>query len=259
MCLHPRPVEPIPEQTACVARAAFPKSTTAMTMRDELGTIFSDEPFAELFPVRGKPAFSPWRLALVTVMQFAENLSDRQAADAVRGRLDWKYCLSLELIDPGFDASVLCEFRSRLEGSGEEMALLYTLLERFRELGLLKARGRQRTDSTHVLANVRRLNRLNRLKRVGETMRLALNALAGAAPEWLGKRAKPEWIERYALPFSEFRLPKGHTKRTGEAGVWRGAGRNPLSGYRFRGTSADHAPAKIRASTLRDPPPTDAK
>src|SRR3712207_5378201 len=110
MCLHPHPVEPIPEETARVARAAFPKGNAVLAMKDELGTVFEDRQFAHLFPKRGKPALSPWRLALVTVMQFAENLSDRQAAEAVRARIDWKYALSLGLEDPGFDASVLCEF-----------------------------------------------------------------------------------------------------------------------------------------------------
>ncbi len=114
MCLHPRSVEPVPEETARVAKAAFPKGMVYMTMRDELGAIVEDEDFAHLFPRRGQPAMTPWRLALVTIMQFAEGLSDRQAADAVRARIDWKYALSLELDDPGFDASVLSEFRSRL-------------------------------------------------------------------------------------------------------------------------------------------------
>ncbi len=88
MCLHPRPVNPVPEETARVARTAFPKGNTLMRMKDELGTIFEDEDFARLFPRRGQPAMAPWRLALVTVMQFAEGLSDRQAADAVRARID---------------------------------------------------------------------------------------------------------------------------------------------------------------------------
>ena len=114
MCLHPLSVVPVPEQTARVAKAAFPKGTTYMKMRDELGIIFEDEDFAHLFPTRGQPAMAPWRLALVTIMQFAEGLSDRQTADAVRARIDWKYALSLELADSGFDASVLCEFRGRL-------------------------------------------------------------------------------------------------------------------------------------------------
>ena len=81
-------------------------------MRDEMGVFFSDEQFADLFSPRGQPALSPCRLALVTIMQYAENLTDRQAADAVRGRIDWKYALGLELTDPGFNYSVLSESRN---------------------------------------------------------------------------------------------------------------------------------------------------
>lgn len=111
-------------------------------MRDELGELYSDEQFAELFPVRGQPAASPGRLALVTVMQFAEGLTDRQAADAVRGRMDWKYALGLELTDAGFDYSVLSEFRERLLRGQKEQALLDVLLRALQQRGLLKARGR---------------------------------------------------------------------------------------------------------------------
>jgi transposase len=138
MCLHPRSVDPVPQETARVAKAAFPKGTTYMTMRDTLGAIFEDEDFAHLFPRRGQPAMAPWRLALVTIMQFAEGLSDRQAADAVRARIDWKYALSLELADAGFDASVLSEFRSRLLEGDSERLLFDHLLERFRGMGLVK-------------------------------------------------------------------------------------------------------------------------
>jgi transposase len=92
----------IPELTRLVARAAFPEGSVVMTMRDELGRIFQDDEFAGLYPKLGQPAESPGRLALVTVMQFIENLADRQAAHAVRGRIDWKYALGLELSDPGF-------------------------------------------------------------------------------------------------------------------------------------------------------------
>ena len=114
MSLKPEGIGPVPEETARVARSAYPKGNVSLKMRDELGTIYEDAAFAHLFPNNGQPAEAPWRLALVTVMQFAEGLSDRQAADAVRGRLDWKYALGLELRDPGFDASVLSEFRTRL-------------------------------------------------------------------------------------------------------------------------------------------------
>jgi transposase len=112
--LQPCIVSSVPELTASVARSAFPKGNPYLRLRDELGPIFRDEDFAELYPRRGQPALSPWRLALATVMQFVEGLSDRQAADAVRGRIDWKYALALELTDPGFNHTVLSEFRSRL-------------------------------------------------------------------------------------------------------------------------------------------------
>src|SRR5690348_15093701 len=134
--------------------------------------MYQDEWFADLYPQRGQPAYAPWRLALVTVLQFMENLTDRQAADAVRRCLDWKYALSLELTDTGFDHTVLSEFRARLVEHGAEERLLETMLELFKSRGWLKARGRQRTDSTHVLAKVRALNRL---ECVGETMFHALN------------------------------------------------------------------------------------
>jgi transposase len=197
MSLHSRHPEPVPEETARVARTAFPHGNRYMRLRDELETIYVDETFAALFPRRGQPAESPWRLALVTVFQFAEGLSDRDAADAVRSRIDWKYALSLELTDPGFDHSVLSEFRSRLLSGHAEHLLLDTFLDRLREHGFLKARGRQRTDSTHILAVIRALNRLALVvETLLETLRAALNALAVAAPEWLVAHAEPDWVER---------------------------------------------------------------
>lgn len=152
MCLHPQAVPPVPGDTARVARAAFRKGNLFLRMRDEFGAIYTDNSFASLFPSRGQSAESPWRLALVTIMQYVEGLSDEQAADAVRGHIDWKYALSLELTDPGFDASVLSEFRTRLIAGGAEETLFDLMLDLFRARKLLKARGRQRTDSTHVLA-----------------------------------------------------------------------------------------------------------
>ncbi len=165
----------VPDDTAQVARTAFPRGNRYLRLYDALGSLFADRDFAALFPTRGQPAAAPARLALTTLMQFMEGLSDRQAADAVRGRIDWKYLLCLELTDPGFDHTVLREFRTRLVAGEAEHLLLDTLLTQCREQGLLKARGRQRTDSTQVLAAVRVLNRL---ERVGETLRQALNTLA---------------------------------------------------------------------------------
>ena len=210
MSLHPQIIPPIPEETVRVAHAVLPQGNSYMHMRDHLGTLYQDQDFLDLFPNRGQPAQEPWRLALVTIMQYAEGLTDRQAADAVRTRIDWKYALSLELIHPGFDFSVLSEFRSRLLAHGAERLLFDRLLEQFRERGWIKARGKQRTDSTHVLAAIRTLRRL---ECVGETMRHALDILAEVAPGWLLEHMEAEWAERYQKRFSDFRLPKEATAR----------------------------------------------
>jgi transposase len=210
MSLKPRGAGAIPETTAHFAHAAFPKGNAIMRLRDSLGPIYADEQFTALFPDDGQPALSPGLLALVNVLQFAEGLSDRQAAEAVRARIDWKYGLGLELDDPGFDASVLSEFRSRLIAGQAELLLFETLLTLLREQHLLKARGKQRTDSTHVLAAIMMLNRL---ECVGETMRHTLNVLATVAPDWLEDRVPSPWLERYSRRFDEYRLPTKREER----------------------------------------------
>src|ERR671933_2321533 len=204
------PLPPVPDDTGRVARAAFRRGNPYLLLRDRLGAVFADADFADLYPTLGQPAYAPWRLALVTLMQFREGLSDRQAAEAVRARIDWKYLLGLELTDPGFDFSVLCEFRDRLLTGGAAERLLERALEVSRELGVLKARGRQRTDATHVLAAVRTLNRL---ELVAETLRAALNATAAAAPEWLRELAPPAWYERYGRRIEDTRLPRSEAER----------------------------------------------
>ena len=203
--LRPMPIEPVPPETARIARAAFAKGNRYLRLADELDTLFTDETFGTLFPTLGQPACPPWRLALVTILQFAEGLSDRQAAHAVRSRIDWKYVLRLDLTDPGFAASVLSEFRGRLLAGSAESLLLDRLLTWCRDRQLVKARGRQRTDSTHILAAVRALNRL---EVVGETMRHALNTLTVVAPEWLRAVSPPEWRDRIK-PYK----PHGSAKR----------------------------------------------
>lgn len=200
----------IPEETARVARATFPKGNMYMRLRDELGTLYEDSEFADLFVRRGRPANSPGMLAMVTVMQFAEGLTDRQAANAVRSRIDWKYALGLELTDTGFSHSVLAEFRKRLLEGSAEMRLLDEMLARLQGAGWLKARGRQRTDSTHVFAAIRELNRL---ELVGETMRNVLNDLAAVAPEWLLGEVTADWFELYGPRFENYRLPQNKGER----------------------------------------------
>jgi transposase len=166
--------------------------------------------FAGAYAVAGKPGISPAQLAMVTVLQFTENLTDRQAADAVRGRLDWKYCLGLALEDDGFDFSVLSEFRDRLIAGSLELAILDLLLGRLKGLGLVKAGGVQRTDSTHVLARIRGLSRL---ELAGESVRAALEALAAAAPGWLAGVIDGSWQQVYGQRVDQVRLPAGDAAR----------------------------------------------
>ena len=147
MSLHPSPIGQIPGETQRVAHAAFPRGTVVTRLRDEFSELYCDEDFQALYPRRGQPGLAPWRLALVTVLQFLEHLSDRQAADAVRSRIDWKYALGLELGDPGFHFSVLTEFRARLLAGQAEYLLLDRMLVHFKACGLIRLRGRQRVKS----------------------------------------------------------------------------------------------------------------
>lgn len=216
MSLQPSNIAPVPEETVRVARAAFPHGNVYLALRDELGVLFQDTDFVSLFSRRGQPAFPPWRLALVTVMQFLENLSDRQAAEAVRARIDWKYALGLELTDTGFDYSVLSGFRARLVAGERQTLLLDRVLELLREKKLLKAHGQQRTDSTHVLAAIRVMNRL---ELVAETMRAALNELATVVPAWLKAVAPPDWFKRYSIRVEQSRLPRTDKARADYAAL----------------------------------------
>lgn len=204
MSLRPQIVPSVPVETARIACAAFPKGNLYMQIRDEVGILLTDADFADLFPNRGRPAYAPWRLALITIFQFIENLSDREAAESVRARIDWKYALSLELENSGFDSTVLCEFRARLVNGKAENSLFDKLLDWCRERKMLKVRGKQRTDSTHVLAAVRGINRL---ECVIEAMRNALNALAKESPKWLHQLFQEEWLNRYSPRAINVRIP----------------------------------------------------
>jgi transposase len=212
--VQPRPwPEPVPEIAAAIrvmygGRREVP---LPVRVRDQLGELFSDAEFRGAFGVRGKPGFSPGLLAMVTVLQKAENLTDRQAADAVRTNLAWKYALGLELADPGFDHTVLSEFRARVVEHGLEEKALDLLLVALRDKGLIAAGGKQRTDSTHVVAAVRDLNRL---ELVGEAVRACLEALSVAAPHWVTEVLDVSgWGRRYRQRIDTWRLPTSQTKK----------------------------------------------
>ena len=209
MSLQPQKLPEIPEETARIAKILFPKGNKYMWLRDELDAIYEDEQFMALYPKNGQFAEQPWRLAMMCVIQYMENYTDRQAAEALKTRIDLKYALSLELTDPGFDFSVLSEFRSRLIEGGLEEVILTTLLNICREKGLLKERGKQRTDSTHIEAAIRLTNRI---VLVGETVRAALNSLAVVVPDWLRKHVPREWYDRYEKRMEDFHFPKEATK-----------------------------------------------
>ena len=211
MALHVELFPVLPEATARVARAAFKrKGNLYLTIGDQLGALFEDVDFARLYAADGKPALSPNWLALLTVFQFMENLPDREAADAVRACLDWKYALHLSLEDSGFDASVLSEFRGRLAQHALAQEMFERVLKRLQGLGLLQTGGKPRTDATAVLAATQLLNRV---QLVAETMRLALEALSDDRPDWLRAISLPHWYERYSLLLTGFRLPRGQDKQ----------------------------------------------
>src|SRR5882724_7551012 len=210
MALHPQSLPPVPEATAAAMHAAFPKGNLYIDLRAEFGTLYNDQRFAELYPPEGRPVeVAPWRLALVLVMQYIEGLADRQAADAVRRCMDWKYALSLELTDPGFDFTLLHDFRQRLLAHAVGQRFLDTFLATCKARGWIKARGTQRTDATHVLAAIRTLHRL---ACVLEAMHDALNQLSDVAPAWVRQQVPPEWYTRDGLRSDQARLPKDASK-----------------------------------------------
>ncbi|MFB7957788.1 transposase [Streptomyces sp. NPDC056045] len=206
MSLRPRSGEHVPPLTAQIARASNPGGTTAMWVRDRLDGLWCDEDFADWYPRDGRPRLSPAQLATVCVLQFLLGLSDRQAAEAVRCRIDFKYAMAMELDDPGFHHSVLGDFRDRLTEDGRADRLLDLALVRLKEAGLVRERTTQRTDSIHVLAAVRDLTRL---ELITEAVRAALEEVAGISPHLLDELVDEGWGLRYGRPV---RLGKNPTK-----------------------------------------------
>src|SRR5579863_3847908 len=216
MSIHPRLGVEVPELTARVARASNPAGTTAMWVRDRLGGLWDDGDFAGWYPRDGRPGISPAQLATVSVLQFLLDLSDRDAAEAVRCRIDFKYALGLELDDPGFHHSVLSDFRERLLQDGRADRLLDLALARLKEAGLVRGRTTQRTDSTHVLAAVRDLTRL---ELVTEAVRAALEELARTAGHALDGLVDDNWGRRYGRPVRLGKNPTRPKTRMKEAGT----------------------------------------
>lgn len=217
--MRPSPLpDPDPAVAAMISRRFRGKRRKPLPVeiRDRLGTWLRDEDFAAAFGARGRPGRSPAMLSLVSVLQAQEELSDRQTGDMLATRLDWQYLLGLGPDDDVFDFSVLCEFRKRVADNGLEKTVLDALLARLRDEGLVRAGGKQRTDSTWVLSAARHWNTT---ELVAESVRAALEALSVACPGWTGSRLHTgDWERRYALRTGSWSSPP-HPGTKGEAAL----------------------------------------
>jgi transposase len=221
MTLHLRDLAEIPADTAAVGQTLLAPTNPYRVIGDHLADILDDAQFAALYDVRGRNAISPSLLALVTLFQYMENLPDREAAEQVVVRLDWKYALHLPLDDPGFDFSCLCYFRRRLLEHAQERLVFEQILGKIQALGFVKKRGKQRTDSLAVLGAVRQLSAL---ETVTETLRLAVRALVEADAAWMERAVPASFVTAYAQSQSDYRLSgeerQAAMHKVGQDGVW---------------------------------------
>ena len=211
MSLQPQAFPPLPVETAQIAQKIFRRrGNIYLTIGDQIGPLFADVDFADLYAADGAPAISPNLLALAVIFQRQEDLADQAMADAVRARIDLKYALHLAIDDPGFDGSLLSDFRGRLLRNAAALRLFERVLVRLGELGLVAGGGKQRSDGSYVLAATRLLTQVELL---GETLRVALEALAAYQPDWLRGVAQAHWYQRYGQPWTTWHLPKSNEKR----------------------------------------------
>ena len=203
---------PLPADIARAAKAVFNQRNVYLTIGDQMESIVAGIDRVNLAALSGKPENSFVLFTLATLFQYAEGLTDRQAGEATRLRIDWKYALHLPLNHPGLDPTELCEFRQGLLFNTAARQVVEQLLTRVVELGLLGSRSRPRVEVGDVLAAV---CTLARLEQIAEAMCLALEAVAAREPEWLRRAALPHWYERYNRTFLNSHLP--HTTNEQEA------------------------------------------
>jgi transposase len=221
MCLKIQSPWPMPEETGRIGKMLLEENDPYRLSGDQLFEKWKEEEFADLYSSEGKPGYSPVILAFVSVFQCMERLADRQAAQALRMRLNWKHALHLPLEDAGFDFSVLSEFRDRLIEGKAEKWVFEKLVEEIRAMGLIKERGKQRSDNIAMLVKVRRLSRIE----MGvETLRLAVVALVAADREWCEEVIPPSWEEKYAQRFVRQRYSeqewREYEANIGNDGAW---------------------------------------
>lgn len=221
MCLKAKASWPMPKETYEIGIKILKADSPYKLVGDELFGMFTEAEFADLYPAEGKPGYSPVILLFVSVFQYIEKYPDRQAAEAVRMRIDWKYALHLPLDYVGFDFSVLSEFRDRLLRGQAERRVFDRLVAILRAKGLIKERGKQRTDSLAMLTKVRQLSRL---EMVVESLRLAVSAVLKAQRSWGETVIPPAWEERYSERFVlERHRPEewdAYERTVGDDGQW---------------------------------------
>lgn len=221
MTLRIRTNTEIPEDTATLGRKLLKANSRYRVIGDHLPEIVCDEDFADIYAPTGRNAVSPALLSMVTIFQFLEDVPDREAAEMVVIRVDWKYALHLPLDYAGFHPTDLCNFRKRLVENEQEALVFDSMLKKVKALGFLKKKGKQRTDSTHVLAVVQKLSRL---ELVTETMRVALRAIQRAHEGWYQQVIPATFAEVYAETRQDYRLSdterQAALRQTGADGFW---------------------------------------
>lgn len=211
----------IPEATRAVVEQFLSEDSVYWLVGQEGDQIIRDADFEDMYSDEGRPGINPVVLSFVTVFQYLEKLPDRRAAEMVRVRLDWKYALRQELDWSGFNYSDLCNFRKRLLENEKERLIFDRVVTYLQERGHIKARGKQRTDSTYILGNVMYLSRL---EIVWETIRLAVSALISADAPWSLHHLPSTFVETQSSRRDEYGLSKTKIEKAmqqaGADGYW---------------------------------------
>jgi len=213
--------EEVPGETARLVEPLLADDSVYRLVAECVDEFLSDEQFIELYANEGRPGINPVLLSLVTVFQFLEKLPDRAAAEMAVMRMDWKYALRQPLDWRGFHYSDLCNFRKRLLGQGQESMVFEHLLDYLRERGLVRAGGKQRTDTTHILGAVKQLGDI---EVIGEGVRLAISELMSTDAKWVMQHLPASFIKSYKRPMPNYRMSKQELEtfiqETGEEARW---------------------------------------
>jgi transposase len=211
----------MPEDTRQLAQTILKPTNHYRVIAEQAPDVITDDQLAQMYEPTGRIAITPSVLALVTVFQFMECIPDRDAADLVVARIDWKYALHLPLAYTGFDHSDLCNFRKRVLLERDKKLLFKAIVTKLKALGCVKKKGRQRTDSLAVLAAVREMSEL---ETVTETMRVTLRALIESQPEWVARELPASFVEQYVETKPDYRMSKEDRQalmeQTGQDGFW---------------------------------------